>query len=129
MTAVVAGFVISALGGSRVQIGGPTGAFIVIVYGVIHDHGMNGLLVAIPHGQRVEILNGSTLRLARLRGQHDALDDLAIATLDTKEPHDGIDEPLPDAAPAIGLSLIERPLELWIAQRLGHELGQVCRSG
>ena len=46
MTAVVAGFVISALGGSRVQIGGPTGAFIVIVYGVIHDHGMNGLLVA-----------------------------------------------------------------------------------
>lgn len=46
MTAVVAGFLISALGGSRVQIGGPTGAFIVIVYAIIHDHGMNGLLVA-----------------------------------------------------------------------------------
>ena len=46
MTAVVAGFLISALGGSRVQIGGPTGAFIVIVYGVIHRHGMDGLLVA-----------------------------------------------------------------------------------
>lgn len=46
VTAVVAGFLISALGGSRVQIGGPTGAFIVVVYGVIHDHGFGGLLVA-----------------------------------------------------------------------------------
>lgn len=46
VTAVVAGFLISALGGSRVQIGGPTGAFIVIVYGIIHEHGMDGLLVA-----------------------------------------------------------------------------------
>ncbi|WP_095012907.1 SulP family inorganic anion transporter [Tsuneonella mangrovi] len=46
ITAVVAGFTISALGGSRVQIGGPTGAFIVVVYGVIHDHGYAGLLLA-----------------------------------------------------------------------------------
>lgn len=46
VTAVVAGFLISALGGSRVQIGGPTGAFIVVVYGVIHDHGYDGLLIA-----------------------------------------------------------------------------------
>jgi sulfate permease, SulP family len=46
VTAVVGGFLISALGGSRVQVGGPTGAFIVIVYGIIHDHGMNGLMVA-----------------------------------------------------------------------------------
>jgi SulP family sulfate permease len=46
ITAVVAGFLISALGGSRVQIGGPTGAFIVVVYGVIHAHGYDGLLVA-----------------------------------------------------------------------------------
>ena len=46
ITAVVAGFLISALGGSRVQIGGPTGAFIVVVYGVIHDHGYDGLLLA-----------------------------------------------------------------------------------
>jgi sulfate permease, SulP family len=46
VTAVVAGFLISALGGSRVQIGGPTGAFIVVVYGVIHSHGFDGLLVA-----------------------------------------------------------------------------------
>ena len=45
-TAIVAGFLISALGGSRVQIGGPTGAFIVVVYGIIHDHGYDGLLVA-----------------------------------------------------------------------------------
>ena len=46
VTAVVAGFLVSLLGGSRVQIGGPTGAFIVVVYGIVHDHGMNGLLVA-----------------------------------------------------------------------------------
>jgi sulfate permease, SulP family len=45
-TAIVAGFIISALGGSRVQIGGPTGAFVVIVYGIIQQFGMDGLLVA-----------------------------------------------------------------------------------
>src|SRR6185503_14998613 len=45
-TAIVAGFLISALGGSRVQIGGPTGAFVVIVYGIVQQHGLDGLLVA-----------------------------------------------------------------------------------
>ncbi|MGH9456081.1 MAG: SulP family inorganic anion transporter [Thermoanaerobaculia bacterium] len=44
-TAIVAGFLISALGGSRVQIGGPTGAFVVIVYGVVAAHGYGGLAV------------------------------------------------------------------------------------
>ncbi|HTM95286.1 MAG TPA: SulP family inorganic anion transporter [Croceibacterium sp.] len=46
VTAVVAGFLISALGGSRVQIGGPTGAFIVVVYAVIAQHGYDGLVLA-----------------------------------------------------------------------------------
>lgn len=46
VTAVVAGFLISALGGSRVQIGGPTGAFIVVVYDIIAEHGRDGLLLA-----------------------------------------------------------------------------------
>lgn len=46
VTAIVAGFLISALGGSRVQIGGPTGAFIVVVYGVIAQHGFDGLVIA-----------------------------------------------------------------------------------
>lgn len=46
VTAVVAGFLISALGGSRVQIGGPTGAFIVVVHGVIAAHGFDGLVLA-----------------------------------------------------------------------------------
>ena len=46
ITAIVAGFIISALGGSRVQIGGPTGAFIVIVYGIIQQYGMQGLTIA-----------------------------------------------------------------------------------
>src|SRR5947208_15920777 len=45
-TAIVAGFLISALGGSRVQIGGPTGAFVVIVYGIVHKHGYEGLALA-----------------------------------------------------------------------------------
>ncbi|HET7459081.1 MAG TPA: sulfate permease [Gemmatimonadaceae bacterium] len=45
-TAIVAGFLISALGGSRVQIGGPTGAFVVIVYGIVQRYGVEGLTVA-----------------------------------------------------------------------------------
>jgi sulfate permease, SulP family len=45
-TAIVAGFLISALGGSRVQIGGPTGAFVVIVYGIVQRYGVDGLMVA-----------------------------------------------------------------------------------
>lgn len=46
VTAIMAGFLISLLGGSRVQIGGPTGAFIVVVYGIIDRHGFDGLLLA-----------------------------------------------------------------------------------
>ena len=46
VTAIIAGFIISALGGSKVQIGGPTGAFIVIIYGIIQQHGLTGLLIA-----------------------------------------------------------------------------------
>jgi sulfate permease, SulP family len=46
VTAIVAGFLISALGGSRVQVGGPTGAFVVIVAGVIAAHGFSGLILA-----------------------------------------------------------------------------------
>lgn len=45
-TAIIAGFIISVLGGSRVQIGGPTGAFVVIVYGIVQRHGLDGLTVA-----------------------------------------------------------------------------------
>ena len=46
VTAIVAGFLISLFGGSRVQIGGPTGAFIVVVFKVITDHGYDGLVIA-----------------------------------------------------------------------------------
>lgn len=46
ITAIVAGFIISLLGGSKVQIGGPTGAFIVIIYGIIQEYGIEGLTVA-----------------------------------------------------------------------------------
>jgi SulP family sulfate permease len=46
ITAIIAGFFISFLGGSRVQIGGPTGAFVVIVYGIIEKYGINGLIIS-----------------------------------------------------------------------------------
>lgn len=46
LTAIIAGFAISAFGGSRVQIGGPTGAFIVIIYGIIQQYGLTGLAIA-----------------------------------------------------------------------------------
>jgi sulfate permease, SulP family len=46
ITAIIAGFLISLLGGSKVQIGGPTGAFIVIVYGIVQQFGVDGLLIA-----------------------------------------------------------------------------------
>ncbi|WP_251860845.1 SulP family inorganic anion transporter [Clostridium sp. Marseille-Q2269] len=46
ITAIIAGFLISFLGGSRVQIGGPTGAFVVIIYGIIEKYGIDGLVIA-----------------------------------------------------------------------------------
>jgi SulP family sulfate permease len=61
-TAVIAGFLISALGGSRVQIGGPTGAFVVIVYGIVQRYGVDGLIVATIMGGLLLIAFG----LARL---------------------------------------------------------------
>ncbi|HNO43719.1 MAG TPA: SulP family inorganic anion transporter, partial [Ottowia sp.] len=45
-TAIIAGFLISSLGGSRVQIGGPAGAFIVIVYGIVERYGVANLILA-----------------------------------------------------------------------------------
>ena len=60
-TAVVAGFLISALGGSRLQIGGPTGAFVVIVAGIIAAHGVSGLLM-------VTIMAGVILMLMAVTG-------------------------------------------------------------
>ena len=58
VTAIVAGFLISALGGSRVQIGGPTGAFIVVVYGVIAEHGYDGLVLATLMAGVILVLAG-----------------------------------------------------------------------
>lgn len=64
-TAVVAGFLISGLGGSRVQIGGPTGAFIVIIYGVAAAHGYVGLAMATLMAGIIVILMG-VLRLGAM---------------------------------------------------------------
>jgi SulP family sulfate permease len=61
-TAVIGGFIISAMGGSRVQIGGPTGAFIIIVYGIVQQYGVNGLGIATLIAGVMLILMG----LARL---------------------------------------------------------------
>ena len=57
-TAVVAGFFISFLGGSRVQIGGPTAAFVVIIYGIIAQYGMSGLTVATIMAGLIMIIMG-----------------------------------------------------------------------
>ncbi|MFP3043661.1 STAS domain-containing protein [Treponema primitia] len=57
-TAIAAGFFISFLGGSKFQIGGPTGAFVVIIYGVIARHGMGGLIVATTMAGIILILMG-----------------------------------------------------------------------
>ena len=46
ITAIIAGFLVSFLGGSRVQIGGPTGAFVIIVFGIVADYGLEGLTIA-----------------------------------------------------------------------------------
>jgi SulP family sulfate permease len=59
-TAIIAGFIISAMGGSRVQIGGPTGAFIVVVYGIVQTHGVNGLIVATIMAGIMLIIMGIT---------------------------------------------------------------------
>ncbi len=64
VTAIVAGLVISALGGSRVQIGGPTGAFVVIVYGVVERYGVEGLTIATLMAGVILVALG----LARLGG-------------------------------------------------------------
>ncbi len=65
VTAVIAGFFISLLGGSRVQIGGPTGAFIVVVYGVIAEHGYDGLVLATAMAGVILLVAGY-FRLGRL---------------------------------------------------------------
>lgn len=64
-TAVVGGLLISALGGSRVQIGGPTGAFIVVVYGVISKHGLSGLHLATLMAGIILVIGG-LVRAGRL---------------------------------------------------------------
>ncbi len=58
ITAIVAGLIISILGGSRVQIGGPTGAFIVIVYGIVQEYGIDGLLISTMMAGGILILFG-----------------------------------------------------------------------
>jgi SulP family sulfate permease len=58
ITAIVAGFLISALGGSKVQIGGPTGAFIVVVYGVIAEFGYDGLVLATLMAGMILVIAG-----------------------------------------------------------------------
>ncbi len=58
ITAVIGGFIVSFLGGSRVQIGGPTGAFIVIVYSIIQQYGYNGLIIATLMAGTILIIMG-----------------------------------------------------------------------
>ena len=57
-TAIIAGFIISVFGGSRFQIGGPTGAFIVIIYGIVHQYGYDGLAVATIMAGAILVIMG-----------------------------------------------------------------------
>lgn len=57
-TAIIAGFLVALLGGSRVQIGGPTGAFMIIVYGIVTEFGMDGLIMATMMGGLIMVLMG-----------------------------------------------------------------------
>lgn len=59
VTAIVAGFLISLLGGSRVQVGGPTGAFVVVIFGVIAQYGYDGLLLATVMAGAILIVAGA----------------------------------------------------------------------
>ncbi len=65
VTAIIGGFIVSALGGSRVQIGGPTGAFIVVVFATIAAHGYDGLVLATLMAGVILLIAG-TLRAGRL---------------------------------------------------------------
>ena len=65
ITAIIGGFLVSLLGGSKVQIGGPTGAFIVIVFGIIQKHGIDGLALATLMAGVMLVLLG-LLRLGSL---------------------------------------------------------------
>jgi len=65
ITAIIAGFIISFFGGSRVQIGGPTGAFIVIIYAILHEYGIDGLIISTMMAGVILIVFG-LLRLGNL---------------------------------------------------------------
>ncbi|MBW6416441.1 SulP family inorganic anion transporter [Celeribacter sp. PS-C1] len=128
VTAIVAGFLISALGGSRVQIGGPTGAFIVVVAGVIATHGYTGLVAAtflagiiliiaglLRAGQLVRhvpeaVINGFTIGIGVIIGTSQLADLFGLTgpfPADFLEKIPALIEALPDLSPAsfgIGLS-------------------------
>src|SRR5690625_7749676 len=68
-TAIIAGFIVSVFGGSRVQIAGPTGAFIVILSGIVADHGVEGLQIAtLMAGVMLEIGRASCRERGRMGG-------------------------------------------------------------
>ena len=67
ITAIVAGFIISFLGGSKVQIGGPTGAFIVIIYGIIQQYGIDGVLPSPFLLPRLPIFSDLILKVKKYR--------------------------------------------------------------
>ena len=72
-TAIIGGFAISFFGGSRVQIGGPTGAFVVIIYGIIQKYGYNGLLVATSNNYANNVVN---LGISGAFVEHGTVDEL-----------------------------------------------------
>ncbi|SFK25974.1 SulP family inorganic anion transporter [Celeribacter neptunius] len=138
VTAIVAGFLISALGGSRVQIGGPTGAFIVVVAGVIATHGYGGLVAAsfmagivliiaglFRAGQLVRhvpeaVINGFTIGIAVIIATSQLPDLLGLAgpfPADFIEKLPALFAALPDLNPAsLGIGLLTMVL-IWGLRR------------
>ena len=109
-TAVIAGFLISALGGSRVQIGGPTGAFVVIVYGIVQRYGVDGLLAATLMAGVILLILGLATRWVSLLFAIQML----VTTLLVKLPNAGFIAPQdqPGAGAELDLLLLAAALVL-----------------
>jgi len=118
VTAIIAGFLISALGGSRVQIGGPTGAFVVIVAGIIAAHGFDGLILAT-------LMAGGILVIAGYAGVH----SMATGLPSPRLPHFSLSlarEAMPSAFVIAFLAGIESLLSATVADGM---TGRRHRSG
>ncbi len=118
VTAIVAGFLISALGGSRVQIGGPAGAFIVIVYGIVLQHGVSGLMLAT-------LMSGLWLLLMGVLRMGVLIRFIPVAVVMGFTNGIAVLIALSQLKDFLGLPLAHMPADAWgMLQAMGPHLGQ-----